>query len=660
MNAPLLRFLLLITALLATTVTSAEGVQIQYSETLRNVQFRAAGQANPEKSFSGVQERSFQFDAFSKRFEMVLQPNYALLSEERRRALDSNIEIYRGTIAGDPDTWVRLVVSNGVPRGMFWDGQEMYAIEVSGNGKPIIYRLADLHIPPGTMSCGHVGFATNASQLFEAVASEATAAVASGPGATQQLDIAVVADFEFTSDKGAGTDAAMVARINNVDGIFSSQVAVQLNVNQIDSYTDVNDPFTDETDASLLIDEVAAFRAARPSQTANGLTHLFTGRNLDGSTVGIAFGGAICSSGFGAGLTQGTHLEIMDSLIAAHEIGHNFGAPHDGDTNFACGNEPLIYLMAPTLNNSNQFSACSISEMQQEIATANCITPLPSTDVGVVASGQPAAILQGSSETLRFTVNSLGTNTANNVTFDVSIPALVTLDSISASAGSCTSGAGSASCSIGSIASGSGVTVTLVVTANATGNANFDATVSATVDANANNNQASVALAINPSVDLSLSAANTVQIALNGSASLNQTVENLSAATATGVVLTITPDAGLQIDGATWAEGSCTILANIANCQAASLAAQSSSTVALQVTGTSNGNLSYSMSISADQGDVQPGNNSVAGQVTVGTPQPPPSADSGGGGSISWWALLLLMFSQLLVVSRYRREPLSG
>jgi hypothetical protein len=345
----------------------------------------------------------------------------------------------------------------------------------------------------------------------------------------------------------------------------------------------------------------------------------------------------------------------MDSLIAAHEIGHNFGAPHDGQLGSPCESEPETFLMAPTLNGSDEFSSCSITQMQPVIAAANCITPLASTDVAVIAVGQPPAILEGSSETLNFSVNSVGTGSADNVTFDVTVPALVTLDSISASSGTCTTGAGNASCAIGTIASGSGVSIALDVTASTTGNANFDATVGATVDANANNNQATIALVIDPAVDMAVTAASISQISLNASATLNQTIENLSDGAASNAELTITPGAGVQIDSASWPLGNCTISAAATICQAPTVAAQSSSTVALRVTGMSEGNLSYTLSISADQGDPQAGNDSATGRITVGVPPPPPSEDSGGAGSVSWFALFLLALSQLRLGRRCAR-----
>jgi hypothetical protein len=638
-------FLLLATLLSATTV-SAAGVHIQYSEALQNTEFEnpAANQLSIGRP-SG--ERTLQFDAFSQRFAMRLRPNHALLSEAQRRSLNDDIQIYRGELANKPGSWVRLVVADSVPRGMFFDGEEMYGIELDDRGEPIIYRLEDLVIPAGTLSCGHMSAARNGNSLFAAVTGEYSKSLASGPGATQQIDIAVVADYEFTSAMGSGADAAMVTRINNVDGIFSSQMGVQINVNQIDSYADINDPFTDETDASNLVDEVADFRFASPTQRANGLTHLFTGRNLAGSTVGIAFGSAICSSRFGAGLTQATHTMTFDALIAAHEIGHNFGAPHDGEAGGACEAQTGLWLMSPSLNGIDDFSPCSISEMQQVVASASCITALPSTDVAVVALGQPSSMLQGTSETFTFTVNSVGTNTANNVTLDILIPTNVTLDNVSPSSGSCTTGAGTVNCTLGSIASGTGVNVDLDVTADSAGNANFDAVIAADVDANSNNNQTTLAVTIDPSVDLVVTEATAVNIDLNQSITLFQTVDNASDVTATNAVLTIAAGAGLQIDSVNWTQGSCSIVGTDATCQASTITGMSSSTLALQVTGVSEGNLSYTMSIGADQADRLSGNNNAAGQVTVGSVAPPPPApDSSGGGTVAWLLLFLAALAQ--------------
>ena len=145
--------------------------------------------------------------------------------------------------------------------------------------------------------------------------------------------------------------------------------------------------------------------------------------------------------------------------------------------------------------------------MQDDIAAASCITPLPSTDVAVVIANQTPVALLGNNATLNFEANSVGTDTASNVVVDVTIPSNVTFESVAADQGSCSSGAGSVSCALGSIAGGSGVTVVVSVTASEVGNADFVATITADVDENANNNQTNVTLTTNPAVDLVATAA---------------------------------------------------------------------------------------------------------------------------------------------------------
>ncbi len=65
-----------------------------------------------------------------------------------------------------------------------------------------------------------------------------------------------------------------------------------------------------------------------------------TGRNLETQTVGIAYISGLCSAEFGTSLSQSGLDTMRAALIAAHEIGHNFGAPHDGEGN--CATTPTV------------------------------------------------------------------------------------------------------------------------------------------------------------------------------------------------------------------------------------------------------------------------------------------------------------------------------
>ena len=635
MNANNLKSGVLSLALILMPLTGmAESARIEYSEALQ--QFEMQRDERGE---------AIRFNAFGRRFDVSLAPNRNVLSLAVRERLADDVGVYRGSVDDMPGSWVRLVVEDGVPRGLLWDGSEMYAIEADKNaaGAAHMFRLNDVQIPPGSMTCAQAAGPKTANDLLAAVSKDVGSRVAEAAGAELSLDLGVIADFEFASNKGSSAETALVTRINNVDGIFSEQLGVQINLARTDVFETSDDPFTDESDSGRLLDELTAYRSANANQRANGLTHLFTGRELDGSTVGVAYNSAICSRTFGAGLTQGTHSDSLDSLIAAHEIGHNFGAPHDGTSGSACEGTAQDFLMAPRLNGSDTFSVCSIEQMRDDVNRAACITALPSLDVEVVAN-QPADSLLGDSDTVTFVVNSVGTEDATDVEFDVSIPSNVTLDSISSNIGSCSSGGGSASCSLGSLGAGTAATVDLGVTSSAPGDANFAATVTATGDSNDGNDAATLTLGVTPAVDV-LARTTASSVTLNQGTTARVTIDNDSSIAATSVEVSILPGPGIRIDSAGWSAGTCSVTGGNVTCDATSLAVQSSNTVNVQLTGLVEGSRSYSVNVSAGETDRNTSNNSAQGQVTVGEPQ----SESGGGtfGLLEMMALLMLLLARV-------------
>jgi hypothetical protein len=615
-------------------LTSAEPVRIDHFEPL--AELRVSDDAR------------LSFDAFSRNFDIELQPNHALLGALERHSLGDEVQVYRGKLSSDGNSWARIVIAEGVPRGLVFDGSELYAIEpvdgLPGAGaQPAIFRLADIIIDAGAVQCGSAPPVANAAQLYALVQDDISGTTMEAAGATSQLDVAVIGDFEFTDNKGASAEAELITRMNNVDGIFSAQLGVQINASRIDTYPSNNDPFTNETDAGTLLDELRDYRADTPAQNANGLSHLFTGRVLDGSTAGVAYTGALCNRRFGVGLTQATHSPAVDSLIAAHELGHNFGAPHDG-TSGPCESTPQTFLMAPRINNSDTFSDCSINEMQDDIARASCIVAMPTSDVEVGAVSSPGAILLGDSAEVSFDVSSSGTTEAAGVVLDLTVPARFDLDSVTSSVGSCTSGAGTASCALGTLAAGSGATVTLNVTANSVGTGSITARSSATVDDNSGNDDASVALTVDPAVDLVVSAPANGQVEVDSVATLRPTIENRASIAASSVIVSFTPGGDLQFTGGSWSAGSCSASGGNLECSAASLAANSSGTISIQVTGSTVGTQSYSIAVSAAETDRDTSNNEAAGQVSVNAAVVAgENGDGGGGGSTGLLSLLVLL-----------------
>ena len=122
--------------------------------------------------------------------------------------------------------------------------------------------------------------------------------------------------------------------------------------------------------------------------------------------------------------------------------------------------------------------------------------------VTVSPSGTPQTVV-GATHTITFTIANGGPSPAFNTAFGVTIPAGVTINTVTPSQGSCTIGA-TVACSLGTLPNGGSVTVTLNATMPAAGGAaTFTGTATPTSpDPNAGNSAASVAFAIASSADI--------------------------------------------------------------------------------------------------------------------------------------------------------------
>jgi hypothetical protein len=308
--------------------------------------------------------------------------------------------------------------------------------------------------------------------------------------------VGVVGDFEF-ANLFAGTtttaEDAVAARMNIVDGIFTSQLGVKLALAPTTIFPSANDPFSSQTNAGTLLSELRSYRSGSAAQLALGLTHLMTGRDLDGDTVGIAYIGAVCDGGNAASLSEGRRSTTQSALIAAHEIGHNFGAPHDGEAG-ACASTPQTFLMAPRLNGSDQFSACSIAQIQPYVNNSRCLTAYNPPDAALEISKPSMPAQTGTAFVASFVVRSLGDDASNEVTVTATLPTTVTITSATANGGSCTTGAGTATCTLGTLAAGDTRQVDLNLTATEGGSLNVSLKLDSSNDADASNDSGTITI----------------------------------------------------------------------------------------------------------------------------------------------------------------------
>lgn len=454
------------------------------------------------------------FDAYGRRFSLVLEPNERLVARlgAADRAAMRGVRLLRGTLDGVEGSWVRLAIDGDRQSGMVWDGRDLYVIEpaadvarvavnplgVSGR-KPVVYRLSDTQTDFGAGTCQVVTpdrSRPKPSGLDEYRALVgALKTVAEASGVSGRLPVSALADYEYyqfaTSVDSARRRIAAV--FNDVDGIYSSQVGIQIELaGSIVVFQDPADPFT-TSDPPTLLSELGVYRQSQATLNGTGLTHLVTGRELAGATVGIAYLGSLCVSRYGASLSQGTAGLLP--LIVAHEIGHNFGAPHDGEAAGAgepanpCAATPRIYLMAAQLNGSDQFSQCSLTQMQPQIDTASCILPVvDAADVALSTSALSVSVTSGQPFALGATVSNRGTAVAEAVQLTFDVPnGLTILGGSATSGGTCATQAGGLGCEWPALGTGVTSTVSVNLRADTAGSYTVPADLVAASDASSGN-----------------------------------------------------------------------------------------------------------------------------------------------------------------------------
>jgi hypothetical protein len=588
-----------------------------------------------------------EFTAFGRSWQLELAPNGRLTEALGGSVAVGGLDLYRGRMAGEPDSWLRLTrESTGHWTGLLWDGAELYAVEsgravddalerpAPGNGAPVLFRLADMRLAPGALACaagaGRDGAAPSAKADYDGLVRELAKTVES------ELDIAVLADAEFAA-RHPDPVAALATRLNNIDGIFAEQVGVTLNVTDFRVFTATDDPLTDSTDPSTLLADLGGYKSRQPDLSGLGLVHLYTGRDLDDSTAGIAYIGALCSSRFGAGLSEGRRTATTDSLIGAHEIGHNFGAPHDGEDGSVCQSTPETFLMAAQLNGSSTFSACSLEQIAPEVATALCLRNLPDADMSIAASASSATALEGTGLTLEVTATNLGTATAELVSMSIDLPTGLRLEDTGSL---CTAAAGGAECTLGTVAAGSSAVAGLGLSAVSAGRTTVDVEVRADSDVQPSNNTASVPVRIDPAADLGISVGATGTLTTGASARLDLTVANASARTATDLVVRATAPSLLTPVAAQSVAADCTITGGEIRCVAPALAGGDSLAIELTVEAARDGTGTLRAEVSATEGDPDEADNTASRSIEVTSPAAGSSTGGGGGGHGLWLLLL--------------------
>lgn len=253
-------------------------------------------------------------------------------------------------------------------------------------------------------ACGHAAHHVSGQQEKQpqqpvGKAGESAAAAASGVSRSlgrrqtvQACSIALVADSKFTSWLGNSYQATheMVDIIAGANAKYRAQNLVGLRIVSTLVYPNAgSDPFLATSGTvSGFLGQVEALKASiAPADKC--AVHGFTFEDYT-PTVGQAYLSAACQANGGAGVTSHesfTPQALSESIIvAAHELGHNYGADHD-----ASGND--IMAASGASGGSGVFSAGSVATISAFQAAQTCFQAggSPSTALcgnGIVETGE--------------------------------------------------------------------------------------------------------------------------------------------------------------------------------------------------------------------------------------------------------------------------------
>lgn len=400
-----------------------------------------------------------------------------------RWAAGSRWHHYAGVLDEAPGSWARLSISGTSLSGVIFDGQQLLVIEPEEGTAAWVFRLVEVRLE------SPISFKSDAvaMPLGNSDAGGQPAFVRlEGMTADRKLEISAIGDAAFRARYSSDEQArdALLTRLNIVDGIFSAQIGAGIEVASINMADALGDSLDASTDPPILLDSLGRLRQQTSTLNSRGLTHLFTGRDLDGNSVGIGYTASLCNQRYSASLAQAHDSAAVDGLISAHEIGHVFGAPHDGEGQCAA-TSPTQFIMAPTLNSqATSFSQCSLEQMAPRVASASCLEPLLPPDLALPSSLGSHDVAVGADFNWRIDLANQGESAATNARITVQVTPTITLVSATAGGETCVVQASLATCDVATVNAGESLQMNFVMRSPTAGTFSAHAQVVSADDAN--------------------------------------------------------------------------------------------------------------------------------------------------------------------------------
>ena len=364
--------------------------------------------------------------------DIRIQGNHYQLALDPKTGSTSETIFFRGRLIDELDSWATISRLDGRWQGVVSLAGELYSINspVEAHHRPSTKQFASRQLRSATQSieaeqinnfdghsCGLMNSDSNnhriipesfslqgsrsarelnsSAQLQSSQLSYSSLCSSSIDGICMLAKLEIVADLDFqnkVSSLGGNPSEHIQHIVNIVEDFYRNDLSIgfdTVNVEMLES----DNVLINTRDANTLLNDLHRKRIAGGlhfEKNPNSIMHLLTGRDIAGTTLGIAKVGAACLPSRSNGLSElqtlrrtthegtTTHLDTTTTaIIMAHEIGHNMDSDHDDQAVNGCDSSKFIMGSILNLNAAN-FSKCSVESIQNHYSSvsnpASCLS----------------------------------------------------------------------------------------------------------------------------------------------------------------------------------------------------------------------------------------------------------------------------------------------